>query len=122
MIKRVIYVDSENEIDFDNVGVHFTSDLGYNHHGGGSNGATEEKNVKVTIFAAEFQIFEEATAISNEGYPTEKEVILTPSQSIHAQIEYQNRLSFGGYGRPYKTENRNINTGSRMDAWVEKLI
>jgi len=118
-IKRVIYVDTLQDLDFENIGVHFTSDLGYSHKGGGSNGGTKEKEYKVTIFCKQYKVNEEATAISNEGYPNENEVVLEFNQELTAEIKVSKINSFG-YGRAEQSE-RKINIGTRCDLWVEKL-
>jgi hypothetical protein len=122
MIKRVIYIDNESEIDFENVGVHFTGNMNYSHTGGGGNGATIERALKVTFFVENYNVFGEATAISNEGYSSEKEIVLLPSQNLIAEVHFQRWNSLGGYSRPYKVEKKNINIGTRMDQWVKKLI
>ena len=119
-IKRIIYVENLNEIEHNDIGVHFTSNLGYNHKGGGSNGLTKQKQFKVTILCKEYEVNEEATAISNEGYPNENEVVLEFSQELQAEIMIQKTTPLGGYGRA-KTSQEKINIGTRCDLWVGKL-
>lgn len=118
-IKRIIYVDTLQDFDIKNVGVHFTSDLNYNHKGGGSNGGTKKKEYKISIFCKHYDVNEEATAISNEGYPNETEVVLEFNQKLTAEIWISQRNNFG-YGRAVK-QKKKINIGTRSDLWVKKL-
>jgi len=113
-IKRVIYVDDLNEIDYDNVGVHWTKSGNYNHAGGGSNGGTIKKSIKVTFFAAEFEVNEDATEISNREYPREEEVVLEMNQELEVVVEIES-----GWG--VEREERVINVGTRADEWVKNL-
>ncbi len=119
-IKRVIFADKLEDVDFTNVGVHFTSDLGYNHKGGGSNGGTVEREYKITFICKNYEINEEATEISNESYPSEQEVILEFNQELIADVQVQTKTKFGGYGRVVNSEKK-INIGTRCDLWVSKL-
>lgn len=119
-IKRTIFVDSLEEIDFSNVGVHFTSDLGYDHKGGGSNGLTVQKGIKVTFFLKDYIVNKEATSTSNEGYPNEKEVVLEFNQECLATVYIQRKTMLGGYGRVEETTKK-INIGTRCDLWVENM-
>ena len=109
MIKRVIYLNSIEELDLNNIGVHFTSDKYYRHSGGGSNGLTEVKKIEVVICidrVSKNKINEKATAISNANYPSEKEVVLEMNTEFSAWV----------LGKKVK-----INTGTRADLWVKNL-
>lgn len=110
MIKRVIYLNNIEELDLNNCGVHFTSNKDYNHVGGGSNGTTKtEGKIAVVINVLggyKNKINTEATAISNENYPNEKEVVLNFNTKLTAWIN-GNKVT--------------INTGDRGDLWVKNL-
>lgn len=118
-IKRTIYVSRIEDFETENVGVHFTSDLGYNHKGGGSNGLTKTAEYKVTVIVSEYVINEEATTISNNNYPTEKEVVLEMNQALNASVQIQKAVD-GGFGRVVESKAV-INTGTRADLWVKNL-
>ncbi len=119
-IKRTIFVSSPEEIDYKNLGCHFTANLGYNHKGGGSNGGTVEKQYKVDIYAKKYEVNEVATAISNENYPSEQEVVLEMNQEIEVEIYIAKHNGIGyGISNP---ETLIVNTGSRADIWVKNII
>ena len=118
-IKRTFYVDRPEDIDYNNIGCHFTADLNYNHLGGGSNGGTVERMFKVTIYAEEYIVNDEATKVSNENYPHEKEVVLEMDQTIEVEINIAKHNGLGyGYCKP---ERITVNTGDRADLWVKNM-
>jgi hypothetical protein len=114
-IKRVIYVSDISEIDFDNFGVHFTEDIEYNHTGGGSEGLSEVKKFKITVFVKKYEVNEEATLISREGYPHEKETVLCFDQELKCEISVMDNNEFVSFSK------RKINTGQRADLWVKNI-
>ena len=118
-IKRTFYVDSPEQIDLENIGCHFTANLGYNHRGGGSNGGTIEKAYKVTIYTKDYEINEEATKISNENYPHEQEVVLEMNQKIDIEMLVAKHNGMG-YGI-CKPEYITADTGERADVWVKNI-
>lgn len=110
MITRIIYLDSIEELDLDNLGVHFTADRYYKHTGGGSNGLTKTDS-KITVHVRVLggyknKINKEATAISRENYPNEKEVVLNFNEKLTAWINGKKVI---------------VNTGTRSDLWVKNL-
>lgn len=125
MIKRTIYLNNINDLDLDNLGVHFTADLGYKHRGGGSTGVTNtETAFRVDVFVSQYVVNEEATAMSNEGYPTEHEVVLEMNQEIDVEVVVVPRVNIGWGSRfhpEYKKYNTKANTGNRADEWVKNL-
>ena len=126
---RFIQVDNLEELNLENVGVHFTRTQSYIHNGGGSNGCTVAKKytVKIAINAFEdwgktkYSILEDATLESNTNFPKEQELVLAPNQKLDALIQVFDKTGkfhfFGFRGQKFE-----INTGTRMDKWVEKYI
>lgn len=112
-IKRVIFVSDPSEVDFNNLGVHFTEDLNYIHNGGGSNGLTPDAEYKVTVFCKKYQVNEGATEISRENHPKEKEVVLEFNQRLKAEVSVMKNGKFVSF------EKATVNTGSRADKWVK---
>jgi hypothetical protein len=112
-IKRVIFVSDPSEIDFENFGVHFTENLNYTHNGGGSNGITPDAEYKVTVFAKRYRVNENATEISRENHPHEKEVVLDFNQKLNCEISVMKNGAFVSF------EKGTINTGTRADEWVK---
>lgn len=126
MIKRTIYINNLNDLDIDNIGCHFTADLGYKHKGGGSNGVTNtETAFRVDVFVSEYVVNVQATAISNANYPTEQEVVLEMDQEIDVEIIAVPRHSDGTWATrfhpEYKQYSAKANTGTRADVWVKTL-
>ena len=114
-IKRVIFVSDISEVDFNNFGVHFTEDLNYIHSGGGSNGITPEGAVKVTVYCKKYAVNTEATLVSRENYPKEKEVVLAANQSLKCEISVMKDGKFVSF------EKGVISTGTRCDEWVKNV-
>ena len=110
MISRTIYLNNIEELDLDNFGVHFTADRYYKHVGGGSNGLTKtDGKIRITVSVLggySKKINEEATKISNENYPSEKEVVLGFNQKLTGWMNGKKVV---------------VNTGNRSDEWVKKL-
>jgi hypothetical protein len=111
-IKRVIFVSDLSEIDFNNFGVHFTENLQYTHLGGGSNGLSEAKKYKITVFVKKYEVNENATNISRESFPHEKEVVLDFDQELNCQLSIIENNEFVSISKC------KINTGQRSDLWV----
>lgn len=125
MIKRTIYLSNLSDLDLNNVGCHFTKNLAYKHSGGGSNGVTNTKTAyRVEVLVSEYTSNDEATAISNENYPNEQEVVLEMNQVITAEIIITPAVD-GGWGTrfhpEYKRYTTQANTGTRADVWVKNL-
>lgn len=128
---RVIYVNNLEEIDFDEVGVHFTKNLKYTHNGGGANGYTKMKDLKVTfVVDGDFEINEDATRESNENYPHEREVVLAFDQELEVEVriakpidsyKWSQERGFERIYRTFKKFRRTINTGYRCDPWVHNV-
>ena len=114
-IKRTIFVSDLSEVDFNNFGLHFTEDLNYVHAGGGSNGVTPEGSVKVTVFCKKYAVNADATRISRDNYPKEKEVVLEANQNIKCEISVMKNGKFVSF------EKGTINTGTRCDEWVKNI-
>lgn len=119
--KRTIYLNDISEFDRDNVGVHFTKDLAYVHSNGGSNGVTNKNtNFRVDIYVKDYEINEEATALSNENYPKEQEVVLEFNQEINVEVRIFPRVNDCFWGR-CSISTMGVNTGTRADLWVKNL-
>jgi len=114
-IKRVIFVSDLSEVDFNNFGLHFTEDLNYTHKNGGSNGLTPDGEIKVTVYCKKYKTNTEATRISREGYPREKETVLQPNQELKCEISVMKN------GKPVSFEEGVVNTGTRCDKWVKNI-
>jgi hypothetical protein len=114
-VKRIIFVDDINAVDYNNLGVHFTSDLGYSHNGGGSNGLTPDARYKVSIYAKKYEVNESATLISRENHPTESEIVLAFNCKMKAEVGIIDTLTGSGVS----FEKRIVNTGTRCDEWVK---
>ena len=112
-IKRVIFVSDLSDVSLDNFGVHFTENLNYVHNGGGSNGLTPDGEYKVTVFAKKYKVDRQATEISRENHPHEKEVVLAFGQELECELSVMKN------GKFVSLEKRTINTGTRADAWVK---
>jgi len=114
-IKRVIFVSDLSEIDFNNFGVHFTENLQYIHLWGGSNGLSEVKKYKITVFVKKYEVNEDATRLSRESFPHEKEVVLDFDQELNCQLSIIENNEFVSISKC------KINTGQRSDLWVKKI-
>lgn len=114
-IKRVVFVSDPSEIDFENFGVHFTENLNYTHSGGGSNGLTPGSEYKVTVYAKRYKVNENATEVSRENHPHEKEVVLQPNQKLACEISVMKNGKFVSF------EKGEVNTGTRCDQWVKNI-
>src|SRR5690606_36377146 len=130
-ICRKIWIRDIEEIDFDEVGVHFTKNKNYTHRGGSSRGTTKDEGFLVTFIAdGDFEINEDATRESNENYPHEREVVLAFDQELEATIKiakpidsykWSKERGFERIYRTFKTIKRTINTGYRCDPWVHNV-
>lgn len=118
MVRR-IYVNDPSEIDFENFGVHFSEDNYYRHSGGGSNGTTKKARYEVRVIVDSAVINEQATAISRDEYPHEKEVVLAFGQNVKATVSIVDTET-GYFVGSHMGEVRKINTGTRCDKWVKK--
>lgn len=120
---RKIFVNDPAEVDFQNFGVHFSADNGYRHSGGGSNGTTPNARYEVKAFVETAEANEEATAVSNENHPHEKEVVLQANQEVKAKVFIIDRETgyYIGEGR-HNGQEMTINTGTRCDKWAEKYF
>lgn len=122
MVRR-IFVNDPSEIDFDNFGVHFSANNSYRHIGGGSNGTTDKKRYEVRAIVEKAEINDTATAVSNEEYPNEQEVVLQGNQKIQAKvfvIDTQEGFYVGEGG--HNGYIATLNTGTRCDKWAEKYL
>jgi hypothetical protein len=118
LLKRVLYLDSENDIDFENLGNHFTRRMDYVHNGGGEKGFSNGKYIVcVCGFVEENRINEAATEFSNKNYPHESEVVTEKKSEI--RITSIQVLTKKGYLLRKKRVNILANTGKRIDAWVK---
>jgi hypothetical protein len=115
-IKRVIFVTDPSEVDYNNFGVHFTENLNYVHNGGGCNGLTPDGEYKVTVFCKKYKVNTEATRISRENYPNEKETVLGFNQNLNCEISVMKNGEFVSF------EIGIVNTGTRADKWVYETI
>lgn len=120
-IKRVIFIDEITMIDFENVGCHWTSNMSYTHAGGGMNGFFKG-NFQVTLLTSRTGVNKEATKISREGYPHEKEIVLNENTTL--KVVYLLVVPMINGKLDYSKQERFItrgNTGNRVDKWVKNL-
>lgn len=120
-IKRVLFIDDIGMIDFANIGCHWTSNMSYAHSGGGMNGFSKGK-FQVTLLTSRTMINKEATKISREGYPHEKEVVLSENTTL--KVVYLLVVPMINGKLDYSKQERYIangNTGNRVDIWVKNL-
>lgn len=118
-IKRVLFIDDISMIDFDNIGCHWTSNMSYAHAGGGMNGFSKGK-FQVTLLTSRTGINKEATKISREGYPHEKEIVLNENTAL--KVVYLLVVPMINGKLDYSKQERFIisgNTGNRVDKWVK---
>lgn len=117
-IKRVIFVENISDIDFQNVGLHWTANMDYTHNGGGQHGFSSGK-FRVEFFAEDVtvSINDEATAESNANFPKEKEVVLDTNQEFSCMVSVMDDEE----GYEVSFEEMTINCGTRCDAWVLSL-
>ena len=117
-IKRVIFVDNISDIDFSNVGMHWTKSMDYVHTGGGQNGFSKGR-FRVEFIAESFSgaINNEATAESNNNFPKEQEVILDANQSFDCMVSIMDEVE----NYEVEFEEYTINTGTRCDQWVNNF-
>ena len=113
-VKRVIYLQDASQIQWDNIGVHFTEDLRYDHTGGSSNGLTPMGAIKVTLYCTKYAVNQAATEMSREEYPQEMETVLEFNQEIKAEFFIRDVAT----GELIETGKCKINTGTRADQWV----
>ncbi len=116
VIRRVIFVDSKDEIDLTNIGVHWTRNPNYTHKGGGSNGGTPEGELMVTFLTSDFVADDYATEFSNVNYPHEQEVVLEEEQDLIANIVIEDN-----WGVIEIMRGVEVNIGTRSDGWVKNL-
>lgn len=122
-IKRIIFLDKIEDLDLNNIGVHFTADLNYNHNGGGSNGLTKtDAQYKVVVYVKKYVVNEEATKISNDNYPCEKEIVLQMNQVISAELLVFQKNDTMQFGRATNMGKVKCNVGTRADIWVLETI
>lgn len=131
-VYRRIFINAESDIDFGNVGVHFTKSKEYIHRGGSFRGCTREDDLLVTIVVdGDYEVNEEATAVSNEEHPREKEVVLAFNQELEAEIRIARRINAEKWDRnsrewlpiyrTFKKYRSRINIGDRCDPWVRNV-
>ena len=124
-VKRTLMLNSMTDLDLNNLGVHFSGWMGYIHTNGGQNGSTVYRKYFVEIYAEvnDSMINQEATAMSNESYAKENEVVLLKNQPLNVEIvvnegvEREGRIAFlrSGMKPAYSAK---ANTGTRSDDWV----
>jgi hypothetical protein len=124
---RSVQIDSLEELDTNNFGLHFTANPNYQHNGGGSNGATPNKKYTAKIeVSGKFEVCEDATAESNFNHPKEKEVVLMPSQILSGKLVIIDnatcKFSYEGKYWGHQGQDITINTGTRCDQWVLEFI
>jgi hypothetical protein len=133
-IKRTIYIETLENIDFSNVGLHWTA-KNYMHSFSEARSpyATEERNpltgeweakkhfmvcFSVAFSYAAVEVNTTATAQSRRDYKHECEVILAPEQQLYAVVRIYEMLGSDVKYFIHK-ERKLINTGTRCDAWVK---
>jgi hypothetical protein len=114
-VSRVIFVTSEKEINFSEVGAHWTSDETVLANMNSSLVGCE-KGKKLILFAEieDSMIDTECTEISNTNYPHEKEVVLNLNTELENVEIYD----------PSDDEvlmTVRCNTGSNCNEWVNKI-
>ena len=114
-VARAIFVTSENEINFSEIGVHWTSDETVLANINSSLVGCE-KGKKFILFAEikDSMIDVECTEISNTNYPHEKEVVLNWNTELENVEVYD----------PSDDEvimTVRCNTGSNCNEWVKKI-
>lgn len=119
-IFRIIYANNIEDIDFNNFGVHFSSNgerlsvlMMKNPRKFNREDVSGKKAFFFVAEVNEDQINDEATQISNEGYPEEFEVVLEMNTQINITEAYE--------VDELVDENMVANTGTNADAWVKKL-
>lgn len=136
IIFRTIRTNDPNEIDFKNIGCHWTSDEYYEHTGGGEQGFSKGRYlVTFETKISKGNVNQEATDFSNDEYPSESEVVVQPRTKLNAIMTILDEET--GYYfevsdlRNYKNKTDKssvknlpivINTGNRYDRWVEKFL
>jgi len=123
---RSIQINSIDELDTNNFGLHFTSNPNYQHNGGGSNGVTVTKKYTAKIEVTGFKVCEDATSESNADYPKEKEVVLMPNQRLNGKLviidNATQKFFYEGKYWGHQGQDITINTGIRCDQWVLEFI
>ena len=117
-IKRVIFVENISDIDFSNVGLHWTSNMDYIHTGGGENGFSKGR-YRVEFISEGFSgtFNAEATKESNNNFPKEQEVILCANQEFDCMVSIMDEVE----NYEVEFEEYQINTGTRCDKWVKNF-
>ena len=114
-IVRRIYADKYEDIDFNNIGLHWTSDelvlRGWNQmHPNTKKTGDKAFNLYVEIDGS--MINEEATLESNTNHAWEKEVVLNPN------VILKNVIVFDIEESEDVAEIEIANSGTRCDPWV----
>ena len=120
-IVRTIQINDLSDLDLSNVGCHWTENVDYIHKGGGQHGTTNRLKYTAKLICTKYQKNEKATEESRKNYPKEREVVLEKNQSLKGRLVIINNdnYSFAFYG--FMGIEVEFNTGTRCDAWVEKL-
>lgn len=117
-IVRRIYADKYEDIDFSNLGVHWTSDEEVLIRTNGTlsgNEKTGSKAFNLYVEVEESDINQEATEESNTYHSWEKEVVLNKNVVLH------NVIVFDMEEGEDVAEIEVANSGTRCDDWVEKF-
>lgn len=117
-VYRTIYVNDMSDIDFNEIGNHWTKSTVYKHLGKYN---PNKKTAKIRAIFNKSDINSDATKVSNEGYPTESEIVIHKnSNPVQLIVQFSNDENNFMYLAD-RHEVVNANTGTRQDEWVGKL-
>jgi len=132
-IVRCVQVDNLEEINLNDFGVHFTSNLNFCYNAADKGVKKEYRNEKrytAKIFIngrtpQKYTVNEDATKESNVVHPRESEVVLAFNQILTARLviveNESGRFFYDGKYWGHEGKEVTINTGTRCDEWVKNF-
>ena len=111
---RTIAIDCIDQLDTQNLGCHWTESPNFNY-------CKSEKVAKITAVFSKKCINKEATAISNNGYAKEEEVVIFENSnpiSVFVRLSVKGEFLY----ECDRFEFENCSTGLRIDKWVNNPL